>query len=280
MSTTDQLKALIDVTRKDWGGGARPRPLTPVVHPYPEVHHSVYSESLPLIEHARRIESQHLGQGWNGSFYNLGIHNQSGQIIELRGPGWKSIGAYESPYSDGSPVDPRALTIVLFGDFTHSEVSDAAQRSLQRIRAILPDKRMRWHRMRAKTACPGNRAVPVLQTLNHTSPEEDDMTEEERQKLWWMDARIAELHRLFAPPASGIPKEWHSAGEHILSMHHTIKNMKPGASAQEIESLIASQTAVISQMISEVDTGDDSVDPLTVLTIMREVVDRMIDDHS
>lgn len=158
------------ITRAQTGLGARPRPLTKVAqHPYIEVHHSVYPASWTGEAQAKAIEKQHLGQGWNGAFYTVGIH-PSGQLFELRGIGYRSIGGHKTTYNDGSKVDANALCAVLFGNYEHTPMSGAQRKTLDKLRGLVPDKRLRWHSMRAATACPGRLATPVLQEMNRTNP--------------------------------------------------------------------------------------------------------------
>lgn len=176
---------IFDALRSAWGGGARPRPLVPVTHPYVEVHHDVYPATLPPDEHCRAIEKQHLKQGWNGAFYNVGL-DLDGRLWELRGWGWRSIGSHAPRYSDGSPVSASALTVVLFGNYQHTRPTSRQETALEKLRSAVPDRRLRWHSMRAATACPGAHTVPVLQRMNAKppkpaphpappTPEDDDM---------------------------------------------------------------------------------------------------------
>jgi hypothetical protein len=186
------LDALIDHRRRDWGGGQRPRALTPVVHPYIEVHHSAgasHYDRDPLAV-ALTIERDHLGRGWNGAFYGLLVATD-GRIIELRGVGWRSIGEHRARYGDGTTVDPGSLTVLLPGDYVTQHTTAAQRNSLDRIRAAVPDPRLRWHGMRDNTACPGTYGRAALQLLNARppAPPEVPMVQivigQDRQGRWW-----------------------------------------------------------------------------------------------
>lgn len=186
------LDSLIDHRRRDWGGGARPRALTPVVHPYIEVHHSAgasHYDRDPLAV-ALAIERDHLGRGWNGAFYGLLVATD-GRIIELRGVGWRSIGEHRARYNDGSPVDPRALCVLLPGNYVAQRTTDAQRRALDRLRAAVADPRLRWHGMRDNTACCGTYAITACRQLNTRPPRPPESTMvqivigKDRQGRWW-----------------------------------------------------------------------------------------------
>lgn len=166
--SNQQLDALITVRRSDWNAKERPRPLTPVDHPYLEIHHTghIGHYSRAPLGLAKDIETDHLKRGWNGPFYGLMIATD-GRIIELRGAGWRSIGTHKPRYNDNTPVDPAALCIVLPGDYTINPPTNFQIAALDRIRATLPDPRLRWHNMRDATSCPGNKLIVELQRLNH-----------------------------------------------------------------------------------------------------------------
>lgn len=60
------LDALVDVRRAQWGGGARPRALTPVVHPYLEVHHSAVAGHYDRVSTATSSGcSSRMLHAWN-----------------------------------------------------------------------------------------------------------------------------------------------------------------------------------------------------------------------
>ena len=194
------LDALVDVRRSEWGGKPRPRALTPVAeHPRIEVHHSAAPDHYrrdPLVV-AAEIERYHLGLGWNGAFYGLLIA-LDGRIVELRGIGWRSIGAHRARYDDGTPVDPQALCVLLPGDYRTQRPTAAQRSSLDRLRAAAPDPILWWHGQRDATACPGTHAIQMCRDLNaHPPTVEDDMAKTPIQHLgkinlpgggreWWI----------------------------------------------------------------------------------------------
>ncbi|MDZ7732191.1 MAG: hypothetical protein U5R31_02985 [Acidimicrobiia bacterium] len=168
------LAALVDHPRSDWTDQTRPRALTSVDHPCGEVHHTAVARHADMdpADVLREVEDYHLGLGWNGGFYGV-LLARDGELWELRGVGWRSIGRYRPTYDDGTPVDPRALCIVLPGDYGQTSLTTAQQATLQRLRIALPDDRLRWHGQRAETACCGARAIARIDTLNQTPPEDD-----------------------------------------------------------------------------------------------------------
>lgn len=166
-------------TRAEWGGGPRPRRLTPCTHPYIEVHHDVYPFEWDGARHCREIEALHLGKGWNGAFYNVGI-DKHGELWELRGVGYRSLGDHAPKYNDGSIVSDHAMTVVVFGDFTEDDPSQAQLDALGKLLWHSADKKLRYHAMRASTACCGYRLIPHLAKINQIRPtEDDDMTPDE-----------------------------------------------------------------------------------------------------
>lgn len=177
------LAAEIDVTRSQWGGGARPRPLTPATHRRAELHHTgvLRHASMDPLEVAREIEAYHLSLGWNGAFYGL-MPARDGRIIELRGIGWRSIGSHRPTYNDGTPVDRDALCVVLPGDYRHVFLTEPQVAALRRIRRHLPDRRIRDHGERDNTACPGTHATYARNLLNLDTGD-DDMTPAQDEML-------------------------------------------------------------------------------------------------
>lgn len=190
-----------DIKQEDWGH----------THPYAfvrhipqtmEVHHAVVpTDRFDSIRHAKNIQAIHIGKGWNGAFYNVGVHSKTGEIVELRGVGNRS-----------TSLAPDALTVVLFGDHhsypgheTPDIISNAAIASLLKIAALAPKpKELRGHRERPyATACPGSYAMAhfVLpyregEFFNSPPKEVDILTPELKARLDKIDADIAALSEL------------------------------------------------------------------------------------
>lgn len=189
------IAALVQHPRHRWTPRARPRPLTPVLrHPYAEVHHSgarVHYQRLlagagdvtaRFAQLLRDIEADHLGRGWNGFFYGVAINPVDGSLWAGREVGWRSIGDHAERYHDGTRVDPHALCVLVPGDWRFDPVPRPVLDTLDRIRAAIPDPRLRWHGMRPPaTACPGTNMVAELERLNTRPP--GDTMETEPPKL-------------------------------------------------------------------------------------------------
>lgn len=163
------------IPRSEWGGEIRPRKLVKVTHPYVEVHHSgvLRHYSTDPLTVALEIERDHLGRGWAGTFYGLEIP-ADGRLIEGRGIGYRSIGKHRKYYDDGTPVDRDALTVLLHGDYRTDQVTPAQLATLDALRSLVPDRRLRWHRMRDNTACPGTNAIEACRKLNARPDTPDD----------------------------------------------------------------------------------------------------------
>ncbi|MGY6501653.1 MAG: hypothetical protein ACXIVQ_12295 [Acidimicrobiales bacterium] len=114
---------------------------------------------------ARSIERDHLARGWNGAFYGL-LAARDGRLLELRGPGWRSIGDHSPTYRDGTPVDPSALCVVLPGDYRYTHPTVGQADSLKRLRLCVADRGLRTHGQREATACPGVHAQYMADLLN------------------------------------------------------------------------------------------------------------------
>lgn len=264
----------VDFTRASWEGGARPRPLVAASHPYAEVHHDVYPASLPPVEHARAIERQHLAQGWNGSFYNLGL-DRDGKFWELRGYGWRSIGSHAARYDDGTPVNPAALTVVLFGNYEYSALTPAQRVGLDKVRQTVPDQRLRWHRMRAATACPGSNAVPVLTEINADTPQEaPDMTPEQADQLNDLHFALVGARRFAGD------QRHHDLATPILDTNHAAQVTLPtrlasmAGQVSQVRALAdaAATPAEVAQVIDDALAG--LIDAIEGLPVDGEPVDR------
>lgn len=146
-----------DISQEDWGY-THPHAFVRHTPTVVELHHTVMPAALySPITHAQVIHNYHMGKGWNGVFYNVGVDSITGQIVELRGVGNQSTGLAKD-----------ALTVVLFGNHhsydghpTPDIISDAAMKSLLEIAALAPNPDgLRGHRERPyATACPGSYAM-------------------------------------------------------------------------------------------------------------------------
>ena len=162
----DNLKAVIDVKRTEWGARQPARQLKPAPNLAPwwedvEVHHGGADnltrdgmEGVPAIQNAQ-INSGRYSDIW----YHLLI-DASGKIFEGRGVDWMNN-------SQGR----RYLTVQFVGGYTTAGANPLQLEALQRIRqALVADNPtasnvLRWHRERDATACPGDKLVDQLRAI-------------------------------------------------------------------------------------------------------------------
>jgi hypothetical protein len=143
------------ITREEWGAKPFPRAqlfVPEAEHAGQEGHHAVQPARWSPEKHAKAIEANHLGRGWNGPYYAHGIH-MSGTIVELRG--WRASQG-QSQFRNGAYYMP----VVFLADFRTDTLTEAAMASWRFIRTWLllsmPHADLvGWHNQRAATYCPG-----------------------------------------------------------------------------------------------------------------------------
>ena len=143
------------ITRRQWGAKPFPRRHVTVDNADlvgVEGHHSVTPARWTAEEHARNIESDHLGRGWNGPYYSWGIH-ESGDVIELRG--WRRSQG-PSQWRDGLYYAP----VVFLMDSRTDELTEGHRAGWRFLRSLVllshdDATLIGWHNQRAITYCPG-----------------------------------------------------------------------------------------------------------------------------
>lgn len=143
------------ITRQDWGAAPFPRPQTMVPeheHQGMEGHHAVQPAAWDPYRHARAIEDDHLGRGWNGPYYAWGIH-MSGTLVELRG--WRASQG-QSQYRGGRYFMP----VCFLADFRTDTLTLEAMVTWRWLRTIMlltmpQATSVGWHNQRSATYCPG-----------------------------------------------------------------------------------------------------------------------------
>lgn len=138
------------MSRAEWQARAprSVRAVLPHQFSFIEFHHSA-SSVLPAARAARSFQDFHMDtKRWQDLFYNWLIH-PDGTIVE--GRSWGT-----------SPRPENSMTICFIGNYEEDDLTEEAKEAARILvtesRKRMPqlrDKAVRWHNMRAKTACPG-----------------------------------------------------------------------------------------------------------------------------
>ena len=194
--------------REDWGARPFPRAQTmvpPEDHAGQEAHHAVQPAAWTPERHAKAIEANHLGRGWNGPYYAFGIH-MSGTVVELRG--WRaSQGA--SQYRSGRYYMP----VVFLADFRTDTLTEEARASWRWVRTLLlltmnQATAVGWHNQRAATYCPGppaeafisSPAATELWTDKETPTMADRLLSDYDELPAWAAAQVPRFRDEFRTP--------------------------------------------------------------------------------
>lgn len=147
-----------DYARGVWAyGGLTPAwGIPPLRADYVEVHHegagSIPANTTEVFSRLRSIYRGHRnGKGWRDIFYNVAV-TPEGETIELRN------GVSETSTR-------KALVVLVLGDRSTSGLTIGEAVAISRLRD-LSGRDLRWHRQRAKTACPGDLTVQHIHRIN------------------------------------------------------------------------------------------------------------------